>query len=260
MKKAHWIWMLLLGVAMLSIFSASSAFAFCGGVDGSVPRVPCDCGDTVNISPTILSATDPVTGKVCTAAAGSAALFVDPGVTLNMKSAILRCDNSFGSIIGVWILGNGVTVDGGSGIIDGCDIGVFGGLFGTSNSTIQRVTARNGGTGISLGGIPPILLSTNNTLVRNLCDNNAGDGIFILGAGNTLDRNYCKGNGGNGISVLGRRNDLRHNQGRNNDGHGVLVIGGGNITDERNYATGNKTPPDCLFDGNAPVTTNGKYC
>jgi len=41
--------------------------------------------------------------------------------------------------------------------------------------------------------------------------------------------------------------------------HGVLVTGGGNTTDQRNFGTGNGLLPDCLFDGNLPVTANGKY-
>src|SRR5215510_14303993 len=103
MTRAHSIWMLWLGVALLSPISASSAFALCGGVDGTLPRVPCDCGDTVGITPTILSATDAVTRKVCTAADGMAALFVSRLVNLNMKAATLRCDTSRGFIAGLRI-------------------------------------------------------------------------------------------------------------------------------------------------------------
>src|SRR5262245_66128230 len=117
MTKAHSIWMLLLGVALLSPISASRAFAFCGGVDGTSPRVPCDCGDTVGITPTILSATDPVTRKVCSAADGVAALVVGRLVNLDMKAATLRCDTSVGFIAGLLIRA-GVTVAGRAGILD----------------------------------------------------------------------------------------------------------------------------------------------
>src|SRR5262245_14793257 len=250
MTRAHSIWMLWLGVALLSPISASSAFALCGGVDGTLPRVPCDCGDTVGITPTILSATDPVTRKVCTAADGMAALFVSRLVNLNMKAATLRCDTSQGFIAGLRIR-DGVTVDGGGGIIEGCDIGIFG---SASNSLITRVTARNGGDGFALTG-------DHNRLVRNLCNDSVFNGIFVRGDANILDRNYCKGNGGDGIAVLGNANQLRHNQGRSNGGHGVVAspFGGANQSDGRNYGTGNALTPQCEIDGHS-ITPSGKYC
>ena len=250
MTRAHSIWMLLLGVALLSPISASRAFTVCGGVDGTSPRVPCDCGDTVGITPTILSATDPVTRKVCTAADGVAALLVGRLVNLNMKAATLRCDTSGGFIAGVRI-GDGVTVDGGGGIIEGCDIGIFG---SASNSLIIGVTARNGGDGFSLSG-------NHNQLVRNLCNDNFFKGIFVRGNANILDRNYCKGNAGDGIAVLGNANQLHHNQGRSNGGHGVVAspFGGANQSDSRNYGTGNTLSPQCEIDGHS-TTSSGKYC
>lgn len=249
MRKADGIWLPLLGVAILATFSASNAWAKdCGDKTGQPGNfdVPCDCGDTVTTD-TILKASDPVVTKVCF----PTGLFVAGGVTLDASSAVIRCHTPPDFVTtGFWIIGNDATIDGG--IIQGCGNGIFG---VTDGSTIERVTARGGSSaGINIHG-------DGNTLLHNLCDNNAFDGIFVEGAHNTLERNYCKGNGSNGIFVLGGPlNNLKHNQGRNNSGHGVLVLGDGNTTDERNYGTANAARPDCLFDGNPPVTADGKYC
>ena len=250
MTTAHSIGMLLLGVALLSPISASRAFTVCGGVDGTSPRVPCDCGDTVGITPTILSATDPVTRKVCSAADGVATLLVGRLVTLDMKAVTLRCDTSVGFIAGL-LIRDGVTVDGGGGIIDGCDIGIDG---RGSDSLIIGVTARNGGDGF-------MLLGNHNQLIRNLCNNNVFNGIVVRGNANILDRNYCKGNAGDGISVLGNDNQLHHNQGRSNGGHGVVAspFGGANQSDGRNYGTGNALSSQCNIDGHS-TRPSGKYC
>src|SRR5262245_1699199 len=185
MAKAHVIWMALLGVALLNPVSARSAFAQCGGVDGTSPRVPCDCGDTVGITPTILSATDPVTRKVCSAADGVAALVVGRLVNLNMKAATLRCDTSVGFIAGL-LIRDGATVDGGGGIIDGCDIGIDG---RGSNSLIVGVTARNGGDGF-------MLLGNHNQLIRNRSTNNPFNGTAARGTANTTASNNARGKAG----------------------------------------------------------------
>jgi len=253
MKRAHWISMLLLVVAMLITFSAGSAWAgvpcllglCCGDTTGPPGGldVPCDCGDTVTTN-TVLKASDPVTRKVC---GPPAALFVAGGVTLDMTSPSvhIRCAGKEDTV-GIELIGDDVTIDGGSSIIDGCDVGVFG--F-TSRSTIQLVFVRNGGD----DGIE--LIGDDNVLVRNLCHNNGSEGIHVFGDRNRLDRNYCRANGGHGIEVEGANNHLTHNLGYNNGEHGIFAPDPTNTTDFRNYGAYNGLEPQCVIGG-----SNGRYC
>jgi hypothetical protein len=256
MKNARWIWPFLLSVAMLPTFASSSAFA-CGGVDGVPSKVPCSCGDTVDISPTILNAKDPVTTSVCTPASGLAALFVNPDVNLKVSSARIRCDNRSAPMVGILLLGDGVTIDGGSGTIEGCDVGIY---VPTSHNTIERVAVRNGfSVGILAVGVF-VEGGDDNTLRHILCDNFLF-GILVLGDGNLLERNYCQKNVDTGIMAVGA-NTLNHNQGRNNGGQGVFAasfsVGGPVQTDRRNYGIGNAVTPDCEIDGH--TGTSGRYC
>jgi len=250
MKKAHWLWLLLFGVATLATFSASSALAG-GPCGGNAPsKVPCSCGDTVT-KDTHLNASDPVLTSVC---GPPAALFVAAKVNLDVSSAHIRCVEGAGTV-GIWILGNGVTIGGGSGIIEECDIGIY---VPTSNNTIESVTVRDGeSTGIY------VFFGNNNTLRRIWCDDFDFNGIFVLGDGNLLERNYCQGNEGTGIVAFGA-NTLNHNQGRNNGGQGVwagpFLFGSPPKTDGRNYATGNDVKPDCEINGRSVPGTGGRYC
>jgi len=254
MKKANRIWLLLFGVAMLATFSASSAWAAaCGDADPSVPVLdrPCSCGDIVDTD-THLNASDPVLTSLCS----PVGLFVAGGVNLDVSSAHIRCDTSSGAFTtGLWLIGNGVTIDGGSGIIEGCDIGIY---VPTSNNTIESLAVRDGG---SVGVF--VDFGNNNTLRKIWCDDYDFNGIFVIGDGNLLERNYCQGNGQTGILAIGA-NTLNHNQGRNNGGQGVVAVpflffGAPPQTDRRNYGTANDLKPDCEINFQS-ATANGKYC
>jgi hypothetical protein len=207
-----------------------------GGTD-----LPCHCGDTATTN-TVLGASDPVRSPCA-----GVGLFVAGGVTLDASSALLRCASSGAFTTGIWIIGDGVAIDGG--IIRGCDRGIFG---LTSGSAIARVTASRGGGSIVIAG-------QGNHLLHNRCQGNALDGMLVSGSFNTLERNYGFANEGDGIAVVGTVNTLNHNQGRSNGGHGVVATGGGNAGDGLNYGAGNTARPNCSIDGGT-VTRDGRYC
>jgi hypothetical protein len=251
MKKAHWIWLLLIGVAMLTTFSASSTWAKdCGDNTPPGTDTPCDCGDTV-ASDTVLDSSDPVLKGGCF----PVGLLVAGGVKLDAH--LLNppdpglCDSSLGFTTGIEILGNNVKIL--RGIIRGCGTGILGFLSG---NTIERVTASGGMTGFFIFG-------NNHTLSNNLCHDNVFQGIVVIGNGNLLQRNYCARNGqgeeGDGITVRGISNTLNTNRAHNNGRHGIFVqeifVPGPNFSNGHNFASGNGTPPECLIDDNS-----GNYC
>jgi DNA-binding beta-propeller fold protein YncE len=216
----------------------------CGDASGpGAGDVPCRCGDTVTTD-TVLDNSDPVVSSTCP----QVGLFVAPDVTLDASSTVIRCDSTSGPTTGIWIVGDGVVIHGGA--IHGCQNGLFG--F-TSGSTVERVTASEGGAGIFITG-------DGNRLLRNRCEGNGLDGIFLSGSSNALEKNSGLRNGGNGVAVVGSSNQLLHNQGRTNGGQGVVAVGGGNISDLRNHAIGNAVKPECSIDGLPPATKNGKHC
>ena len=70
-------------------------------------------------------------------------------------------------------------------------------------------------------------------------------GIAVDGDFNTLDRNYCRGNGGDGIAARGPSNDIIHNRAHNSAIHGIFAPDLTNTTDFRNYASGNIGVAQC---------------
>ena len=138
---------LVVGVALLVTFSASGALAdhragTCGDTAHFGLDVPCACGDTV-VTDTILDSSDPVLQGGCF----PVGLLVAGGVTLDAHALNPPgpglCDGSRGFATGIQILGSDVTIF--RGIIRGCGTGIFGALSG---STIERVTAEGGSSGI----------------------------------------------------------------------------------------------------------------
>ena len=255
MKRTLWICWPVIAMAILNGFVASGAGAKdCGDTTGPPPNVdvPCDCGDTVTTD-TDLDASDPVLRQACGL---PAALLVAGGVRLDVSSARIRCLPSTGpATIGLWLTGNGVSIGGGGGIIELCDIGI---LVPTSHNTIEGVTVTKGG---SVGVL--VNFADDNTLRNIRCNEYTFFGIQVIGDGNVLERNYCQRNGLTGIIAVGS-NTLNHNQGRNNGGQGVVAgpffLGPPAQTDRRNYATGNGASPQCEIVDGLPPLANGKYC
>jgi parallel beta-helix repeat protein len=213
-------------------------------------------------------------------------------VNLDAHSLNMRCATPDGTV-GLSIQGDAVAIS--HGIIRGCGTAVFG---STNNSTIERVTARDGQLSIHIIGNGNDLLNnlcagstffggiffvgdsntlegnycrdhptgdaiafggSNNTLRDNLCHRSVNGINVIHGDSNTLERNYCRDNRGEGIVVQGRFNHVHSNRGTNNGAHGVFVSGGDNLTDGHNCGSGNRVKPDCSIDGQS-TTPDGRYC
>lgn len=206
-----------------------AAAADCGGA------IPCGCRDTV-VADRTLDATDPVTTAPCSLVPGSAALFVDPGVTLNLGG---RTITGSGNHTGV-ILGTGSKLVG-PGTIEKFGRGVVG-VTSADGIVITGVTA-SGNTGAGFD-----LLSDGNTLTGNLALGNGGDGIIISGTNNVVSSNLLRGNDGRGAFVRGSEfvgdddegdNVVKGNRAERNAGHGIEVFSnlvtltGDNITSNK---------------------------
>ena len=277
-------------VAMLALLAASPAHAIdCGDTSGpGDTNVPCSCGDTVTTDTDLDVFDDPVISGNCK----PVGLYIAGGVRVNAHQLSQRlCADSYASTVGLWIIGNHVTIF--RGVIRGCDVGILGETYG---STIQRVTTRDGAFGIALEGSGNALLynlsrrndvgifvlgggnqlqnnychengevglvvaGDDNSLAKNECYYNEGYGVLVFGDANTLTRNLGKENGADGIHVEGSFNFLGDNQGRKNTGHGVFAVGGDNLTDGGNYGTENGLKPDCSIDGQSVPNSGGRRC
>lgn len=121
---------------------------------------------------------------------------------------------------------------------------------GNENEIERNSCSRNGSDGV-------VVLGNDNTLTTNRCELNSERGVLVSGRGNLLIRNLGARNGNTGVFVIGTANELLSNQGRTNQGDGVIAIGSGNITNRRNYGTGNASGENCSIDG---TEVNDNYC
>lgn len=231
-------------------------------------NIPCRCGDRVT-TPTVLNGRDPVVVGVCQ---GLDALTIPPSIALDLGGRTIKCAGIADGRFGIAIAGDGVTVS--NGTIQDCLTAVGMTVPSTNGSKVVDIRALRNRIGIQVtgnnneilenvvdgerasGALVGIDVSGDvNTLVNNLCEDNASTGLFVLGNSNVLVGNYCLRNGDDGIFVFGAGNRLEDNQGRTNGGHGINVGPAGNTTNHRNYGSGNGLKPDCLFDG-----AGGKSC
>ena len=258
---------------LLALWAAPAQAAPCGDTSGAGgTNVPCSCGDTVTTN-TVIVLSDPVrsTGVSDVCPGPDPALSVAAGVTLDIAGLTIRCASNTGSQVEILVSGNTAVVT--KGIIQNCGIGIGG---TTSNTKILSNRLLNDRVGIELTGNTNTLDRNNVTgngivssdglvimgnfdaIQANRCANHLDDGLVVTGNSNKLDKNYCLGNEGDGIVVSGTSNTLNRNLGKNNGGHGIIAPGPGNVTDGKNFGSGNDLKPDCSINGQS--SADGRYC
>ena len=295
MKPTPWISVFLFSVVVFATFSAGGAWAAkdCGDDTPAGSDTPCDCGDTVT-SDTVLDASDPVVNAVCSTTFG---LLIAGGVKLDAGSLNMRCATPEATI-GLFITGPSASIR--HGIISGCGFAVEavtnnstiervtgrggrGGFFivGDNNTVTKNlcfdhtVFGEFEGVGISVDGdgnqitgnycrnnrtgAAIALFGDHNTVSGNMC-HGSDSGINFKGNFNKVAENHCRGNSGEGIVGQGSFNAIFSNRGVNNGVHGVFVNGGNNVTDGKNYATGNRLAPQCSIDGNSTNPAQNTRC
>lgn len=156
-----------------------------------------------------------------------------PGWRVDGHGRYLYSTSASKTATGVWVTGNGNTVDIGT-YADNNGVGIR--VTGDGNTVTGPLVLTNSGDGIQITG-------HNNTVLRAdvgvATRGNGGDGISVNGRGNALRRNSVFGNVGDGIAVTGGTaaapnviaENLAGDRSKDNGGHGIFVfadVGSGN--------------------------------
>jgi parallel beta-helix repeat protein len=265
---------MLLVVAVLIAVLTSPAAAlggFCGGT------TPCECGDLLLGSRTLVFSTDPITSGCC--ALNGLLIFaygIDdpdiPSLTLDLGgNTICGMDDGFGidinrshnvTVVGGRIRNFGIGIQSNSydvrisrvQVLDNVGTGIdfVLPLLSGNNVVIEACVVRgNGGGGIALGS------GDDNTVRQCRSEYNGGVGIGLSGDGNTVENNVAHANGSDGIRILGDGNVVRLNRAEYGQAYGFVIHGNDNAV-SRNYVLQNGAFPN-EFDGFAIAGTGNTF-
>jgi hypothetical protein len=223
-------------LALVTLVGLSTQAAALGGICGGA--IPCECGDRVVESRTLVPGVDPITTTICPL--GGLFFFFDDNVTLDLGGSTLRgsCagDDEFGIEINK---SAGVTVR--NGRIFGFDVGILGnGAIGATVSKVQVLESCKSGIDFNLiggnrfeqcivrrsGGDGIVVIGDDNTVHLCRSESNLGRGLVMHGSGNVATRNIVLYSGSDGVEIGGAEAVVELNQSNFSEtGEGFLVSG-----------------------------------
>ena len=253
---------LFLFMALLPTLGVVALPAKAPAIDGSCGgAVPCDCGDRVLASRTLILGVDPITTKICDE--GGLLFFVAENLTLDLGGNTLRgsCPGEReigieinrssriivrnGRIIGfdIGIEGNGVadTLVSLVQVLDSCNTGISFSLIGVNRiegCIVRNTTGTVKDVGL-IGGDGIVVDGETNTVHLCRAESNAGQGLAVHGTGNTVTRNIVLHSGSDGVVIGGSGATVMQNQSNYSDtGEGFKIEGAGHVV-SRNIAISN---------------------
>jgi hypothetical protein len=246
---------ILVTMLMWDLSTAAHSYGL-GGFCGA--GVPCDCGDELVASRTLVSGVDPITVTPCP---GHGLLIESSALTLDLGDNTISATAGRGGIGIILNDVSGTTVTGGT--IAGFGIGIQARLANRSrfsalrilggdagivglgdDNTIERTVFRRLGEAISFTGAGPHILSNRIEdcafgvwVTINPVDDSGAHGSSVI-ARNVILRSGGPSPIGGGLTVFGDAVVIDHNQVTRSSGHGLVLSGTGHrIT--RNVAHGN---------------------
>lgn len=184
--------LLIVSAIFMSLIFNSPARAAdtCGG------NIPCQCGNTLTASRTLVSGVDPIVASTCT---GDGLIINTAEVVLDLNGNKLRGSGS----------GAGVLIDN-----------------GVNNVTIKKGRVDGFQTGIGTGTEIDTAGTTNGSTIEGIRPNvNTGHGILLKGDNNDLIGILAKRSGINGVTVIGNNNLFQDHNDEYNGFHGLFVQG-----------------------------------
>jgi hypothetical protein len=236
--------------SLVRVFLATLILAVCATpVRAAVcDAAPCDCGDTITTSKTLVSGVDPVvSGEVCP----DTGLFVDgSNLTLDVAGQMNGLDDGTAQT-GIVVVAGSANVVITTARISGFATAVSAlGVTDSNFTDLLILRTRTAGVDVSgdgntvqrsemkgAGAVGVQVVGDNATVFLNRVEKYAS-GIIVVGDGAEIHRNLVYRNGA-GIRVEGTGASLALNSVKYGTGHGIELIGGGGHALDRNVSSQN---------------------
>lgn len=235
---------ILLVTVAIAVFAASA-----WAVDCNSTTVPCQCGDTVKTTTTLVPGHDPVvSGDVCP----GTGLFVDgSNITLDVAGQINGRDNPSVTQTGIVVTPGSANVEITTARISGFSTALSAlGVTGSNFTDLLILRTRAAGVEVSgdsntvqrsevkgVGDFAIKITGDNAVVFLNRVEKYTS-GIIVIGDDAAIDRNLVYRNT-TGIHVEGTGASLELNSVKYGTGHGIELIGGGGHSLDRNVSSQN---------------------